>query len=143
MLSTFSPNPAFPRSISKFRSNAARSCSTSSLSSQPKTVHFSSLCRLQLQDGLPPLQPTFTKRTNGHYLGTFIAEKFLLPPPLSVVPLATVIASAVLQLLVTNLLNFFGGKNSHKFRQLLFTKQHLSCSLFIYFANRIGYILEV
>jgi hypothetical protein len=30
---------------------------------------------------LPPLQPTFTRRTIGHCLGTFIALNVTLPPP--------------------------------------------------------------
>jgi hypothetical protein len=43
-------------------------------------LHLSSLPSSQ-PNILPPVQPTFTRRTNGHCLGTFIAVNLALFPP--------------------------------------------------------------
>jgi hypothetical protein len=67
----------------KFCSNAVRSCSTSLLAQL--LVSLTST----LPNALTSLQPTFTMRTSGHCLGTFITENLSLFPPLNVVSLST------------------------------------------------------
>jgi hypothetical protein len=42
----------------------------------------SSTFRLHFLHNLPPFQPTFTRRTSGHCLGTFIAVNVALSSPL-------------------------------------------------------------
>jgi hypothetical protein len=51
-------------------------------------LHLSSLPSSQ-PNVLPSLQPTFTRRTNGHCLGTFIAVKLSVSPLLNVVSRTT------------------------------------------------------
>jgi hypothetical protein len=80
-----SPNAALPRIISKLK--IAHERSKTLLNFSPcSTSHptFSTSKRLTLT------KPTFTRRTSGHCLGTFVAANLnLCSPPLKVVPIAT------------------------------------------------------
>jgi hypothetical protein len=66
-----------------FRPNAAWPCSTNLLAPLLISLPF------PLPNALPSLQPTFTRRRSGHYLGTSIAESVSLFPPSNVVSLTT------------------------------------------------------
>jgi hypothetical protein len=67
----------------KIQPNAVRRCSTFLLAllliSLPSP----------LRNALPYFQPTFTRRTTGHCLGTYIAQISLPPPQLNTVSITT------------------------------------------------------
>jgi hypothetical protein len=74
----FSPYAAVPRFNAWIRVSNWMQWSAALLLS---LIQLSPLPSSQLNI-LPSLQPTFTRRTSGHCLGTFIAVSLALPPPL-------------------------------------------------------------